>query len=153
MDPDRLGRRGPWSVALKMRRFVNYFIIVSASVFFLSLAGLIGLFAYLFSDTCDDTIPMPVANARGDIAEEQLQVCTGIGTVLNYSVTLQPQGTTAAKTLVQYTPQADHTKLRWIDDDILAVDLGKVRAVWSMVDKVGSIHITYSYTETETSWW
>jgi hypothetical protein len=54
---------------------------------------------------------------------------------------------------VQYTPQTDDTKLRWIDDDILAVDLGKVRAVWPKVDKVGSIHITYSYTEIETSWW
>jgi hypothetical protein len=68
---------------------------------------LIGLFAYLFSDSCDDTIPTPVTNARGDVAEEQLQVCTGIGTVLNYSITLQPQGARLARTLVQYTPEAD----------------------------------------------
>ncbi|MGB6176598.1 MAG: hypothetical protein WBF43_09755 [Methylocella sp.] len=132
-----------------MRRFVNYFIVVSASVFFLSLAGLIGLFAYLFSDTCDDTIPTPVTNARGDVAEEQLQVCTGIGTVLNYSVTLQPQGATAAKTLVQYTPQTGEAKLRWTDDDTLMIDLGKVRAIWARVDEVGPIHITYTFTKVE----
>jgi hypothetical protein len=30
--------------------------------------------------------------ARGDINEEQLQVCTFIGTVLNYSITSQLQG-------------------------------------------------------------
>jgi len=49
-------------------------------------------FAYLFSDTCDNVIPTPVSNARGDVAEERLQACTGIGTVLNYSITLQVDG-------------------------------------------------------------
>jgi hypothetical protein len=118
-------------------------------VFFLSLAGLIGLFAYLFSDTCDDTIPTPVTNARGDVAEEQLQVCTGIGTVLNYSITLQPQGARLARTLVQYTPEADGAKLRWIDNDTLGIDLGKVRVVWGEVDRVGSILVAYSYSKIE----
>jgi hypothetical protein len=119
-------------------------------VLVLGLAGLIGLFAYLFSDTCDDTIPTPITNARGDVVEEQLQVCTGIGTVLNYSVTLQLQGAMAAKTLVQYSPEAKDTKLHWIDNNTLIVDLSKVHSVWSKVDKLGSIHIN---TKGETSLW
>jgi hypothetical protein len=57
---------------------------------------------------------------------------------------------------VKYSPlsdQNDDTALRWIDDDTLVIDLGEVRSVWSQVDKIGSIHITYSYTKTETGWW
>ncbi|HEY4848547.1 MAG TPA: hypothetical protein VIH87_12345 [Methylocella sp.] len=43
--------------------------------------------------------------------------------------------------------------LRWIDNDTLTVDLGNVRSVWSKVDEVGSIHITYSYTKGKTRFW
>jgi hypothetical protein len=39
--------------------------------------------------------------------------------------------------------------LRWIDNDTLGIDLGKVRAVWGEVDRVGSIRIAYSYSKIE----
>jgi hypothetical protein len=39
----------------------------------------------------------------------------------------------------------------WIDNDRLTIDLGQVRDVWSMVDKVGSIHITYAYIKVGTN--
>ncbi|MDQ6702770.1 MAG: hypothetical protein M3Z96_06525 [Pseudomonadota bacterium] len=40
-----------------------------------------------------------------------------------------------------------------IGNDTLTVDLGNVRSVWSKVDKVGSIHIIYSYTKGKTRLW
>lgn len=103
----------------------------------------------MFSDTCNNVIPTPISNARGDSAEENLQVCTGIGTVLNYSITLQPRGAAAPRTLVQYSPSADvndQTTLRWINDDTLSVDLGRVRWIRRKLFKVGAIRIAYSYT-------
>lgn len=105
---------------------------------------------------CDDLMPIPVINGRGDVVEEQVRACTGIGTILNYSITLQTRNVKTQITVVKYSPvsdQNDDTTLRWIDDDTLIVDLGKVRSVWSQVDKVGSIRITYVYTKTETGWW
>ncbi|HUB65459.1 MAG TPA: hypothetical protein VL996_13625 [Methylocella sp.] len=44
-------------------------------------------------------------------------------------------------------PPDGYPKFRWIDDDTLMIDLGKIRSVWSQVDKADSIHITYSYTK------
>jgi len=107
-------------------------------------------FAYLFSDTCDNVIPTPVLNARGDVAEERLQVCTGIGTVLNYSITLQVHGRTTVWTLVKFDePSRGYPIIHWIDDDALSINLGKVRSVWGKVNRVGSIRITYSHTYTD----
>ncbi|HEY4848549.1 MAG TPA: hypothetical protein VIH87_12355 [Methylocella sp.] len=47
----------------------------------------------------------------------------------------------------------EYPKFRWIDDDTLSIDLGKVEWISRKVDKVGSIRITYSYTKAGTSWW
>jgi hypothetical protein len=109
-------------------------------------------FLYMFRDSCDDVTPVPLVNARGDVAEERVQICSGIGIVVNYSVTLQPRGAKAMQTIVEYSPSDDvHDvpKLYWFDDDTLGVHLGKVSAVWGQIDKLGSIHITYSYSKAE----
>ncbi|MDQ6702681.1 MAG: hypothetical protein M3Z96_06040 [Pseudomonadota bacterium] len=47
----------------------------------------------------------------------------------------------------------EYPKFRWINDDALSIDLGKVDSVWSTVHKVGSIRITYTYTKADTGWW
>jgi hypothetical protein len=93
---------------------------------------------------CDDIRPTPVPNKRGDVAEEKVQACTGIGTVLNYSITLRPRDVKTQTTIVKYSPlfdQNDDTTLRWIDDDTLSIDLGKVRWISPKTSKVGSIQI------------
>jgi hypothetical protein len=90
-----------------------------------------------------------VANRRGDIAEGRVQVCTLIGSVENYYVALQihiyprfyPR-----RTLAGYSPVGEHDPvLRWIDDNTLSVDLGKVSWVSPHVEKMGNIRILYSY--------
>jgi hypothetical protein len=46
-----------------------------------------------------------------------------------------------------------YPKFRWIDNDMLSIDLGKVDSVGSTVHNVGSIRITYTYDRTDTGWW
>ena len=93
-------------------------------------------------------------NARGDVVEEYIKACTGIGTVVDYSIVLQRHGVEKTATLAEYDDAGyAYPKFQWIDDDTLVIDLGKVSWVRSLVYKVGSIHITYSYTKTETGWW
>ncbi|MGH6823047.1 MAG: hypothetical protein ACRECP_08645 [Methylocella sp.] len=48
--------------------------------------------------------------------------------------------------------QNDDTALRWIDDDTLLIDVGTIRSIWSRVDRVGSIRITYAYSKSERFW-
>ncbi|HUI21887.1 MAG TPA: hypothetical protein VLZ74_12695 [Methylocella sp.] len=93
-------------------------------------------------------------NTRGDVVEEYIKACTQIGTFVDYSIVLQRHGAEKTTTLAEYDDaQYDYPKFQWIDDDTLVIDLGEVRSVWSQVDKIGSIHITYVYTETATGWW
>jgi hypothetical protein len=52
-----------WQSAIKMWNYFKWAISSIALVLVLGIGGLIGLFACLVSNTCDDTIPMPVTNA------------------------------------------------------------------------------------------
>lgn len=114
--------------------------------------------AYLLSTPleCGEEMGTTIGNTRGNVAAENLRVCFGLGAFVDYSITLHTSESAKAMKLVEYDPSSDArapVKLRWIDNDTLTVDLGNVRSVWSKVDKVGSILITYSYTKTETSRW
>jgi hypothetical protein len=115
----------------------------------------LGLIAYLSRDTCDDTVPSPIArNSRGDTAEGQEQVCTWIGTVVNNYITIQihePTRIWPKKTLIDFDPAGPSREpvLRWVDDNMLSVDLGMVYWVSSHSNKVGKIHIIYIYSEVD----
>jgi len=56
---------------------------------------------------CDDIRLTPVPNRRGDVAEEELRACTGIGTILNYSITLRLRNVEAPTTIARYSPLSD----------------------------------------------
>jgi hypothetical protein len=89
-------------------------------------------------------------NARGDVVAEYAKACTGVGTLVDYSVVLQAQGTGTLMTLVKHCELSyGYPKFRWIDSDTLVIDLGKVHSVWSQVDKADHIRITYSFTKAE----
>jgi len=119
-----------------------------------TILRLVVLFAIPWN--CDEGMASDwrAVNARGDIVAAYEKACTGVGTVVDYSVVLQLRGADKFTTLVEHSElYYGYPKFRWIGDDTLSIDLGKVRAVWGEVDRVGSIHVTYSYTKTETSWW
>ena len=85
-------------------------------------------------------------NARGDVVEEYIKACTGFGTVVDYSILLQLHGDEKMATLAEHSdPQQDYPKFRWLGDDALMIDLGKVRWIRSLVHKVAGVNITYVY--------
>jgi hypothetical protein len=86
-------------------------------------------------------------NTRGDVVQEYIKVCTGFGSFADYSIVLQLHGNEKPTTLVEDSdPQQDYPKFRWLDDDSLMIDLGKVSWLQSQVHKARSIKITYVYS-------
>lgn len=65
---------------------------------------------------------------------------------------LKPSFVWKTITLTEYEPVSDSSPVfQWIDNDRLTIDLGKVHFVWSKIDMVGSIRITYAYTKAGTN--
>ncbi len=86
-------------------------------------------------------------NGRGDVVEEYIRACTGFGTVVDYSIVLQLSGDEKTTTLVEHDRlHYEYPKFRWLDDDTLMIDLGKVSWLQSQVHKARSIKITYVYS-------
>ncbi len=93
-------------------------------------------------------------NSRGDLVEKYIKACTGFGTVVDYSIVLQLRGDQKTRTLVEHDRlYYQYPKFRWINDDLLNIDLGEVSWVSLKTDRVGSIRITYLYTKAAISWW
>ncbi len=93
-------------------------------------------------------------NAGGDVVEESIKVCTAVGSFADYTILLQLHGDEKTTTLVEHDRLSyEYPKFRWIDDDTLSIDLGKVEWISRKVDKIGASRITYSYTKAGTSWW
>jgi hypothetical protein len=143
-------RRDGLQLVLAALRCLKWITLTFFLAVFLNATIFVGEFAYAVRNSCDDMkASTAVANGRGDIAEGRAQICTLIGTVENDYVALQihvDRRLRPAKTLIGYSPIDDHDPvLRWVDDDTLSVDLGKVSWVSPRLDKVGTIRILYSY--------
>jgi hypothetical protein len=135
-----------------MWTYVKWAIITIALVLVIGFAGVIGVVFYLFSGGCDEGMAEDrrAPNARGDVVAEYAKACTGIGTVVDFSVTLQLHGAEKATTLVENDdPWQGYPKFRWVDDDTLMIDLGRVRWIAQKTGRVGPIHITYVYSKGE----
>ncbi|MGH6837874.1 MAG: hypothetical protein ACREDT_03575 [Methylocella sp.] len=135
-----------------MWSYVKWTIISFALVLVLGFAGVVGVVVSVFSGGCDEGpySDCSSANARGDVVALYSKACTGIGTIVDYSIALQLHGAEKWTTLVEndgFRPGCP--KFRWIDDDTLMIDLGKVRWVTQKTGKVGPIHITYVYSKGE----
>jgi hypothetical protein len=125
------------------------FLVVGASTLASLYVGSFMAAGLFFPGGCDERMVQDrsVSNGRGEIAGEYLEACTGFGTVVNYSVVLRPHGDARTITLVCYDEASyAYPKLRWLDDDALVVELGKVNFAWSKRKSVGSIRISYVYT-------
>ncbi|MGH6852406.1 MAG: hypothetical protein ACREDJ_04240 [Methylocella sp.] len=135
-----------------MWNYVKWAIISVAVVLVLGIGAWIGLVFYLFSGGCDEGPfeDLRSANTRGDVVAEYVKACTGIGTIVETSITLRLRGAEKWTTLAEndgFRPGCP--KFRWIDDDTLMIDLGKVRWLSRKTGKVGPIHITYVYSKGE----
>ena len=101
---------------------------------------------------CDEgpVTDQSATNARGDVVEEYIKVCTAVGSFADYSILLQLHGDKKTATLAEHSdPQQDYPKFRWLSDDTLMIDIGKVSWVRSQVHKAGSVKITYAYSISE----
>ncbi len=86
-------------------------------------------------------------NGRDDAVAEYLKLCTGFGTIADYSIVLELGGVNKPTTLVEHSdPQPNYPKFRWLDNDTLVIDLGKVSWLKSPLHKVGSVNISYVYS-------
>ncbi|MGH6823048.1 MAG: hypothetical protein ACRECP_08640 [Methylocella sp.] len=143
---------------MKIWLVLKWTVISCSIVCALAVMLFLGIIAYISRDTCDDTMPSPVVrNNRGDTAEGQVQVCTWIGTIVNYYITIQIHEATRIwpkKNLIDYDPAGPGREpvLRWVDDNTLRVDLGKVYWLSSRLDKVGNIRVIYNYEMVESPW-
>ena len=94
---------------------------------------------------CDEgpVTDQSATNARGDVVEEYIKVCTAVGSFADYSILLQLHGGEKAATLAEHSdPQQRYPKFRWLSDDALMIDLGKVTWVRSPVHKVAGCRNT-----------
>ncbi|MGH6823046.1 MAG: hypothetical protein ACRECP_08650 [Methylocella sp.] len=75
-----------------MKNHFKWVIVAAVAIVLVAAAPTIPhlVFVLAMPWNCDDMIPTPVTNSRGDVAEEEMRACTGIGTIINYSITLQP---------------------------------------------------------------
>ncbi len=136
------GAVSPRSALKKITLFVIVIVLIV-------LVGAVLLVRLLFPDGCDHGMAESdsASNARGDKVGEYIEACTGFGTVVDYSIVLQPQGENRNITLLRHGETKDsYPKVRWIDDNTVSVDLGKVDWVSSRRDKFGDIRIVYAYT-------
>jgi hypothetical protein len=87
------------------------------------------------------------ANSRGDVVVGYIRACTGIGTVVDHWVAIQPRGEEKWIKVIEHGDTMYHyPKFYWPNDDTLMIDLGKVGWVRSAVHRLGSIKITYVYS-------
>ena len=156
MDRKGLGRCVPRRLAGTMRVRLWWAVVAAFLVLLVAFGPELLRLGMLLTIpwNCDEGMAADwrAVNARGDIVAAYDKACTGVGTVVDHSVVLQLRGADKVTTLVEHSElYYGYPKFRWIDDDTLSVDIGKVRAVWGEVDRVGSIHITYAYTKVGTN--
>jgi hypothetical protein len=86
-----------------MWKYVKWTNISIGLVLVVGIGGWIGLVFSLFSGGCDEGpfSDWSSANTRGDVVALYAKACTGIGTIVDYSTTLQLRGAKKATTLVE----------------------------------------------------
>lgn len=137
-------------MTVRINKHLKLTVIYAGAFIIAGLVILFGMALLVISNSCDEAAGKTASNQRGDIVEERLRICTGVGTTIDHSIMilpLRPSFVWKTITLAKYDPVTEAPPaFRWTDDNELSIDLGEVRAVWGRVNRVGSIRITYSYT-------
>ncbi len=99
---------------------------------------------------CSEWPKSSLANARGDVAEITVHGCL-LGLVnRQYLLRVRPAADVSGKLLVRFKPK-DSPALRWLDDDRLQVDLGRVSAISPQIEKAGPVQVTFTYSGADPS--
>ncbi len=139
-DP-RLARRR------KIRSLIGIAIFVSPGV--ILVGGLHFLITKYSWYACDEGVVQDasVENSRGDVVSEYLEACTGIGTDLSWSITLKATAHPALVTVARFDHEAGfYPRMRWENDNTLALQFRKDQSVWSRLTRVGDIRVLYDFS-------
>lgn len=135
-------------------RVLKWALICYASIIGVGGAIVIGTIFYIVNSApCDSALldSIEAENLRGDTARAEIEICNFFDTIVNTSISLQLNGATGIlpkKTLIgyEYADSASDPILRWVDDNTLSVDLGKVYWISSRITRWGPVRIIYSYS-------
>ena len=142
-------RLGGWPRRLLENEMKRGWIVLLAAPFIVLGAIVWALFPAIYAlvmfamqhkgKGCDEgpVTDQSATNARGDVVEEYIKVCTAVGSFGDYSILLQLHGDEKTTTSAEHSdPRQDYPKFRWLSDNALMIDLGKVRWTRSPVHKV-----------------
>ncbi len=137
-------------------RVVKWTLIAYGSIVGVGAVIVIGAIFYLVNsgpDSCSSGVldSIETRNARGDAARAEIKNCFLFAAFVNTSISLElhdANGISPKKTLIDFEWAADSDEpiLRWIDDNTLSVDLGKVYWVSSRFTRCGPVRIIYAYS-------
>jgi hypothetical protein len=104
------------------------------------------LIALMLPADCDEGMDTDARtrNSRSGVAGEYYRICTGFGTIVDYSIAIQLHGDPEYITLARFDDDSYPT-FRWVNDDRLVVRYGKAHFSWWWwpSHKIGNIRITY----------
>ncbi|MGO8845909.1 MAG: hypothetical protein ACLQFI_11370 [Methylocella sp.] len=121
-----------------------------------SLVPIFGVAAFLYAwmplltRPCHIDRGEAVANARGDVTEDQIRDCAVLGSAAEFRVSLRLATASDFTTLVYYD-SVSNINLHREDDDHLSVDLGEVTWLTPQINHLGRVTISYSYSGAEPS--
>jgi hypothetical protein len=137
-------------------RVVKWTLIAYGSIVGVGAAIVIGLVFYVVNsgpDSCSSGVldSIETENARGDAARAEIKNCFLFAAFVNTSISLQlhdANGISPKKTLIdfEFADNANDPILRWVDDNTLSVDLGRVYWVSSRFTRWGPVRIIYIYS-------
>ena len=104
----------------------------------------------LLTRPCHIDHGVAVANACGDVTENQIRDCAILGSAPEFRVSLQLATASDFTTLVYYD-SVSNINLHWEDADHLSVDLGEVTWLTPQINHLGRVTISYSYSGAEPS--
>jgi hypothetical protein len=103
-----------------------------------------------FHPACHIDHAEAVANARGDVTENQIRDCAVLGSAAELRVSPRLAEASDFTPLVYYD-SVSNIHLRWLDDDHVSVDLGKVKWLTPQISQLGHVKINYTYSGAEPS--
>jgi len=138
---------------MKLLRWLEWTAFAASALILLRVTYWLGTFLYLFG--VDPFEPCVIAhgnfakNGRGDLVEGQARVCSIFSSEDRIGLMLADKVDFIA--LVYYDPNSREPGLRWLGDDHVSVDLGKVTWLTPQIDHLGHVKISYTYSGAEPS--
>jgi hypothetical protein len=135
---------------MKLLRWLEWIAFAASLVSIFAVAAFLYAWMPLFTRPCHIDHAEAVANARGDVTEDQIRDCAVLGSAAEFRVSLR-LATASDFTMLVYYDSVSNINLRWLDDEHLSVDLGEVKWLTPQISQRGHVKISYTYNGAEPS--